>query len=143
MLSSLHWEAAFETTFPAGRRVLTVRVGEFDRDFIFTVTGNELVLDTFNFPNPFSEGTNIVYTLNLPVDSGKIEIYNVSGILVRTIDLPRSMLDASNYQRPHTVFWDGRDLVGDPVANGTYIYVIQVDQSGSSFDITGKSVKLE
>ena len=101
------------------------------------------MLDTFNFPNPFSEGTNIVYTLNLPVDSGKIEIYNVSGILVRTIDLPRSKLDAANYQQPHTVFWDGRDLVGDPVANGTYIYVILVDQGGSSFDIKGKSVKLE
>ena len=112
-------------------------------DFIFTVTGNELVIDAFNFPNPFREGTNIVYTLNLPVDSGRIDVFNVSGRLIRTLRIPGSMLDAASFLSPHSVYWDGRDLAGDPVANGTYIYVIQVNRGGSSITMKGKSVKLE
>lgn len=140
---SLHWETVFSRTFPSGRRVLSVHVGEYSKDFEFHVTGDDLVVEAFNFPNPFRDGTNIVYTLNLPVDAGTIEIYNVSGLLIRTLRLPGSKLDASNFLTPHSIYWNGRDMAGDPVANGTYIYVLKVDRGGSTVDIKGKSVKLE
>jgi len=140
---SLHWEAGFSHTFASGRRVFTIQVGEFTKDFEFNVTGNELVLDAFNFPNPFSGGTNFVYTLNLPGDAGTIEIFNISGTRIRTFKLTRERLIASNFQSPHSVYWDGRDLAGDRVANGTYLYVIQVERNGSSRSMTGKCVKLE
>lgn len=140
---SLRWEAEFTRTFPSGRRVLAVQVGEYSKDFEFTVSGDELVLEAFNFPNPFSGGTNIVYTLNLPVDAGRIEIFTVSGTKIRTITLPRDMLDAASFISPHSVYWDGRDLAGDRVANGTYLYVVQVERRGEGLNITGKCVKLE
>jgi hypothetical protein len=140
---SLRWEASFERTLPAGTRVFTIRAGEFSRDIVFTVTGDELVADAFNFPNPFRGETNIVYSLNLAADAGRINIYNVSGILVRSFVLTPHQLRAASFVSPHSIVWDGRDLVGDRVANGTYIYVLRIERGGRSVDITGKSVKLE
>jgi flagellar hook assembly protein FlgD len=78
----------------------------------------------------------------MPVDSGSIEIYNVSGVLIRTLDIPRYKLDAATYANPHSIYWDGRDMAGDLVANGTYIYVIRIEWAGSSLDVSGKSVRL-
>jgi hypothetical protein len=139
---SLAWETSFDRTFSAGSHLLTIRVGEFEKDFPFQVTGSGLVLDGFSFPNPFSEGTNIVYALNLPVDAGKIEIFNVSGRLIRSFRISRDKLDAATFANPHTVYWDGRDMAGDLVANGTYLYVIMVERNGEKVDLTGKSVRL-
>lgn len=139
----LDWVAVFDYTFASGSRVLTVKIGEFGKDFLFNVTGNELVLDAFAFPNPFSEGTNIVFTLNLPVESGNIDIYNVSGVRVRKLKLGPADFDAANYPRPHSVYWDGRDTAGDLVANGTYIYLLNVSRGGSDLSITGKCVRLK
>ncbi len=140
---SLHWKAEFPMSFHSGMQFLTVKVGEYSKDFVFTVIGNEFVLNAFNFPNPFQEGTNIVYALNLPADAGRIDIFNVSGRLVRTLAIQRSQLDAARYPKPHSIYWDGRDLAGDRVANGTYIYVVQMERGGASFNFKGKSVKLE
>jgi hypothetical protein len=140
---SLHWETVFGYSFAAGPRKLTVRVGEFEKDFLFTVSGNELVLDAFNFPNPFREGTNFIYTLNLPADAGSIEIFNISGHSIKRIDIPRWNLDAASFDSPHTIYWDGRDMAGDRIANGTYIYLVRVEKGGSTQTLKGKCVKLE
>jgi hypothetical protein len=141
-LDSLRWEAAFDWTFSSGSHLLTVQVGDYLKDFAFQVTGNELAAVAFNFPNPFRDGTNIVYTLNLPVDAGKIEIYNVSGRLIREFNIPLDKLDAATYAAPNSVYWDGRDMAGDLVANGTYLYVIVFERDGAKLEMTGKSVRL-
>ncbi|UCF04485.1 MAG: hypothetical protein JSV33_11165 [bacterium] len=140
---SLHWEAAFRYTFSAGDQKLTVKVGDFLKDFFFTVTGDQLEMESFAFPNPFSEGTNIVYTLNLPVEAGSIDIYNVSGTHIRRFELESRELDAALYPLPNSVYWDGRDSAGDRIANGTYIYFLQVVLGGTELTMTGKCVKLE
>jgi len=140
---SLHLEASFQRTLTSGLHVFTVRAGDFSRDFTFNVTGNGLVVDAFSFPNPFSRETNIVYSLNLAVEEVTVDIYTVSGLLIRTLDMPTDKLAPASLARPHSVLWDGRDLAGDRVANGAYIYVIHVRRSGETIDIKGKSVKLE
>ncbi len=142
-VDSLHWEAEFNVKLDSGTRIITVRTGEFSKNFVFSVTGDELVVNIFNFPNPFSDGTNIVFTFNLSVDAGMIRIYNVSGILVRSLRLYGALLGSSNFQAPGTVYWDGRDSAGDRVANGTYLYMINVARGGSNHTVTGKAVKLE
>jgi len=141
--NGLHWEAVFERTLKSGVHVFTVTSGDFTRDFTFNVTGGELVASAYSFPNPFSGGTNIVYTLNLPADNVSIDLYNVSGVLIRSLDLPPDRLNAAGSISPHSVLWDGRDVAGDRVANGTYIYVVRIERGGESIDIRGKSVKLE
>jgi hypothetical protein len=140
---STRWEAAFSENLAAGGHVLTVVVGDYEADYPFTVSGSGLVLDAFNFPNPFVDGTNICYSLNLPADSGIIRIFNVSGVLVKEIRMPRDRLGAASRGAPNTVWWDGRDFIGDRVANGTYIYVIDVEKDGRTISHTGKAVRLE
>lgn len=140
---STGWEARFTRTLAAGDHFLTVAVGEYKTDYPFTVGGSGLVMDAFNFPNPFDEGTNICYSLNIDADAGIIRIYNVSGILIREIVIPRSLLGAAPPGAPNAVWWDGRDMVGDRVANGTYIYMIYVEKDGGTVSFTGKAVRLE
>jgi hypothetical protein len=140
---SLHLEASFHRTLASGLHVFTVKSGDFSRDFTFAVTGTGLVVDAFSFPNPFSRETNIVYSLNLAAEDVTIDIYTVSGLLIRTLEMPADKLAPASLARPHSVLWDGRDLAGDRVGNGTYIYVVHVRRSGETADIKGTSVKLE
>ena len=140
---STAWQAKFTRTLAAGNHVLTVAVGDYETDYSFTVGGSGLVMDVFNFPNPFKNGTNICYSLNIDADEGIIRIYNVSGILIREIVIPRNLLGATPPDAPNSVWWDGRDLVGDRVANGTYIYMIDVEKDGGTVSYTGKAVHLE
>ena len=142
-LDSLRWEASFDRTLAAGTRVFTLTAGEFSRDIVFVVTGDDLAVEAFNFPNPFSGETNIVYSLNLAAEAGRIEIYNVSGIRIRSIPLTSERLRAASFISPHSIVWDGRDDAGDRVANGTYLYILHVERGGQGVDITGTSVKLE
>ncbi len=139
----LFWTAVFQRTFTSGLHVFTVTAGDFSRDISFDVTGDDLVASAFSLPNPFSRGTSIVYSVNLAVESVTIDIYNVSGVLIRSLAPPPGGLGPASFARPHAVLWDGCDLAGDRVANGTYLYVIHIRRSGESIDLEGKSVKLE
>ena len=76
------------------------------------------VTDVFNFPNPFSKGTNFVFQLSDPADI-VLDVYNVSGFLI----WHKTMLGLEGF---NSIFWDGRDLAGDIIANGTYIYQLDV-----------------
>jgi hypothetical protein len=141
----MRWQAAFWRTLVAGEHVFTVKAGDlFSRDILFVVTGNEIVVtNVFNIPNPFSNETYIQYELNISAESITIDIYNVSGVLIRSLPVPRDQLEPARFPYANAVLWDGRDLAGDRVANGTYIYVIHISRSGKTIDIKGKSVKLE
>jgi len=143
----MYWEAVFQLSgqkaLTSGLHVFTVSAGDFSRAISFNVTVNDLVASAFSIPNPFSGETSIVYTINLAVESVTIDIYNVSGVLIRSLDPPPAGLGPASYARPHAVLWDGRDLAGDRVANGTYIYVIHISGAGKTIDIKEKSVKLE
>ena len=76
-----------------------------------------------NFPNPFNPETWIPYQLNKATEVS-IQIYNVSGHLVRTLDLgwqpTGSYMTASS-----AAYWDGRNAVGERVASGIYFYTLQ------------------
>ena len=135
--------ASFTEKLAAGEHVLTVTAMDHDTSIDFIVGGSGLAVTAFNFPNPFVSGTNICYSLNLPADAGRIRIYNVSGVPVREIALPRDRLDSASPGAPNTVWWDGRDSTGDPVANGTYIYVLEIERDGESISRTGRAVRLE
>jgi hypothetical protein len=139
---STRWEARFTETLSAGAHTVSVRVGEYDAVFPFTVGGTGLVMEAFNMPNPFAEGTNILYSLNLPADGGRIMIFNVSGIMIREISLSRDQLGAAPPGAPNAVWWDGRDFAGDAVANGTYLYVIEIEKDGAGVSATGRAVRL-
>ncbi|UCF06738.1 MAG: type IX secretion system sortase PorU [bacterium] len=75
--------------------------------------------DVFNFPNPFSESTNFVFQLSSEADV-TLRIYTLSGVVVWAAVMAGS-------EGFNSIYWDGRDLAGDRLANGTYLYLLEVD----------------
>ena len=76
-----------------------------------------------NFPNPFNPETWIPYQLSQPTEVS-IQIYNVSGHLVRSLDL--GWQATGSYMTPSSAaYWDGRNAVGERVASGIYFYTLQ------------------
>ena len=75
-----------------------------------------------NYPNPFNPETWIPYQLATPADV-TLTIYSVEGALVRTLSLGH--LSAGLYQsRSRAAYWDGRNMMGEPVASGLYFYTL-------------------
>jgi hypothetical protein len=68
-----------------------------------------------NYPNPFSAGTTIKYSLAEAVEVS-IKVYNLSGQLVEVL--------VNEVQQPgnFTLNWDGKDENGKHMASGVYIY---------------------
>jgi hypothetical protein len=76
-----------------------------------------------NFRNLFNPETWIPYTLADDVDV-VISIYNLSGRLVRTLEL--GYQPAGSYMtKAEAAYWDGKDGSGEKVASGVYFYTLQ------------------
>lgn len=71
-----------------------------------------------NYPNPFNPSTTIRYTL-LAATRAQLTVYDALGRRVRT--LAAGPHEAGS----HSVFWDGRDDAGRPVASGVYVYQLR------------------
>ncbi len=68
-----------------------------------------------NYPNPFNPSTTISFSLPV-AGNAKVEIYNVLGALVAV------PFDGMATAGSTTVVWDGKDLNGQSVASGIYLY---------------------
>jgi hypothetical protein len=76
-----------------------------------------------NYPNPFNPETWIPYQLSEECHVS-IRIYEVSGKLVRTLNLGAK--DAGDYaSKDRSAYWDGRNDSGERVASGVYFYQLQ------------------
>lgn len=76
-----------------------------------------------NYPNPFNPSTTIPYVLEEDARV-LIRVYDVSGHLVRTLDLGRQKAGL-HAGRASAAYWDGTDDAGRPVASGVYFASIQ------------------
>ncbi len=80
-----------------------------------------------NYPNPFNPETWIPYDLAGDSDV-TIHIYNVRGETVRQLSLGYQR--AGSYRsQSRAAYWDGRNVVGEPVASGVYFYTLRVGRS--------------
>ena len=75
-----------------------------------------------NYPNPFNPETWIPY--HLATDAAVVlTIYDVRGVSVRALTLGHQ--SAGIYEsRGRSVYWDGRNESGEPVASGVYFYTL-------------------
>ena len=90
-----------------------------------------------NYPNPFNPETWIPYQLSEATEV-KIDIYNISGHLVRSLDL--GWQPTGSYMTPSSAaYWDGRNAIGERVASGIYFYTLQT----SDFTATRRMVILK
>jgi len=137
---SLSWIVTFQQTLSAGPHTLRLTAGS-SIEFLYQLVVSEVagLSDVLNYPNPFRDaGTHFMYSNQSEITDGSIDIYTVSGKRVRSIEIPST----SRFPGSNAVFWDGRDGAGDQLANGTYLYVIKVKQSGGSATVRGKLSKL-
>lgn len=99
----------------------------------FEVVNESTVTNFYAYPSPFSTSTRFVFTLTgseIP-DQIKIQIFTVSGKLVR--EITQDELGAIRIGNNISDYaWDGRDEFGDLLANGTYLYRVQIQHSNGS-----------
>jgi hypothetical protein len=82
-----------------------------------------------NYPNPFNPETNIVYVLE-EASNVRLAVFNAIGQRIRTLD--QGLKPAAR----HTVRWDGKDEIGNPVPGGMYLYRLDVGGSVQSRAMT-------
>ena len=115
--------------------VLNMKPAEgFEKD-AFAIPAESMLFQ--NMPNPFNPETWIPYQLAEDTDV-TIRIYNVTGKLVRTLDLGHK--DAGLYlSKDKAAYWNGKDSLGQKVASGVYFYTLQESGAGE-FKTTRKMI---
>ena len=99
---------------------------ETEIDFLVFDQNEDIVIENLlNYPNPFINFTEFWFNHNSsnPLNV-TIQIFTISGRLVKTINGITQSTSGSNFSRDFS--WDGRDDFGDKVAKGVYIYKINV-----------------
>lgn len=137
---SLSWIITFQKTLGAGQHELHIAAGPtIEFTYQLVVSSESGLEDVVNYPNPFRDsGTNFLFSNEVEITDGSIDVYTSSGKRVRSLEIPPS----SRLPGHNSVFWDGRDTAGDALANGTYLYVIKVQQRSGSATVRGKISKL-
>jgi len=80
-----------------------------------------VIRDVLNWPNPMEEYTEFFFDLSESAEWVQLQIFTLAGRLIKSFrseDIPIG--------RNRRFLWDGRDLDGDRVAQGVYIYKIFV-----------------
>jgi len=75
----------------------------------------------YNFPNPMAESTRFVFESGASGVDGVIRVFSSAG---RTVVHLRFRYNGGGQG---IVDWDGRDDAGDAMANGTYLYRVELD----------------
>ncbi|MBC8384512.1 MAG: T9SS type A sorting domain-containing protein [Candidatus Cloacimonetes bacterium] len=77
-----------------------------------------------NFPNPFSSSTTISFTTTNLHEDTRIEIYNIRGQRVKSLECI-NRVDAAVTRLLHSIIWDGKDDSNKSVNSGVYFYKIK------------------
>jgi len=87
------------------------------------------IVELFNVPNPFTEDTQFYYELSSEANQVSLDLFTLSGRKIHTFrDLP------GRKGENITDSWDGTDKWGDKLANGVYIYKLNVRTAMESAD---------
>jgi len=135
---STTWFIDFSRELAPGTHQMKVTVAgtEFLFDLVVSTTAG--LRDVLAVPNPFVEATRFIYTSDVEISEGAIEIFTTSGKRIRRLDIPPGARSPGR----NNVFWDGRDAAGGEVANGTYLFVVRVTQRDQSATVRGKLSRL-
>jgi hypothetical protein len=105
-------------------------------------TDNGFILNNLiNYPNPFTEQTNITAEHNRPDENLfiRISIYNMSGKIIKIIE---SSVTTTGYKLP-AITWDGNEDGGRRVGRGIYPYSVTVStEKGEIANASGRMVIL-
>lgn len=137
--------ALLPTSLPTGRNTLVASVadnlGNVGRDTLrveLFETGRADLLAVQPFPNPFRGRCAISFELTAP-GRVSLDLYTLSGRRLRHLE--RDCPEPGRF----AFDWDGRDAVGDEVANGTYLYRLvatYADNAARRREQTGALVRM-
>jgi len=131
------WLASFRQDLPDGAHEIVLFVGEGEFPFTVVVGTRAGLFDLIAFPNPFEDEVDFVFTNEVAITGGAIDVFTVSGKKVAHIEVaPGARAPGQNAVR-----WDGRTFDGDEVANGVYLFVASVEQDGRKTMQRGKLVR--
>jgi hypothetical protein len=123
---------------PVGKHLVKVKawdvfnnMGEGSTEFIVASDDKMALAQVLNYPNPFTTHTEFMFEHNLPGQELEvlIQIYSVSGKLVKTISSDLSSAENDGY-RVRGIDWDGLDEYGDRLGRGVYVYKVTVRATG-------------
>jgi hypothetical protein len=101
----------------------------------FEVVNEASITNFYPYPNPFSTSTRFIFTLTgseVP-EKVKILIMTISGKIVR--EITQDELGPIRIGHNITSFaWDGKDEFGDQLANGVYLYRVDVQAGGRTME---------
>ena len=130
----------------AGEHSVTVKVWDIFNNsteatlhFRVLTSGNFVMQNARNYPNPFISATRIVYDHNQQGNEVelKAEIFSLTGQLV-------SVLEETSFEQGTTstpLIWNGCNSLGNPVSPGMYFYTLTASTSaGLQGRITGKLI---
>lgn len=111
------------------------RAGAEDYKVNFEVVNKSTLTHFYPYPNPFSTKMHFVFTLTgaeVP-DDIRIQIMTITGKIVRTIT--KDELGPIRIGDNVTDFtWDGTDEYGDKLANGVYLYKVDIRDNQLNFE---------
>jgi hypothetical protein len=99
----------------------------------FKVINETTVSNFYPYPNPFSTNTRFVFTLTGDIpEQIRIQIMTITGKVVKT--LYKEDLGALRIGTNMTEYaWDGTDEFGDKLANGVYLYKVDIRSQGKEY----------
>ena len=111
--------------------------GSADIEFQVLSSDDVFIEKVFNYPNPFNTRTRFQFEtnyINLPLDI-TIQIQSISGKVVKTI---QQRITPGGF-RIDDIEWDGRDDLGNLLANGVYLYRVGLYSSTKEIILSQKS----
>jgi hypothetical protein len=134
------WLVNFQAELSDGQHALRVLVdGGLMVEYALVVSSALGLQHVINYPNPFSDNTQFVFTNEVEISDGTIEIFTTSGRKVARLKIPPD----ARLPGQNSVLWDGRDFAHDEVANGVYLYIVTVEQKGKRSTIRGKMSRIK
>ena len=101
-----------------------------------TETDNDQLLSSniicSNYPNPFNSSATISFSCHRDAENTEINIYNIKGQKVKTLDCIRQLPDAKATRSLYSKTWNGKDDNNKPVSSGIYFYKLKSGQKSST-----------
>ncbi len=105
----------------------------------FKVINENTVTNFYPYPNPFSTSTKFVFTLTGEIpDQIRVQILTITGKVVKTL-FKEDLGNLRIGQNITDYAWDGTDEFGDQLANGVYLYKVDVKTANKDYEHSSTS----
>jgi hypothetical protein len=122
------------TLIVQGKDVTGNESGKQPYQINFKVINENTVTNFYPYPNPFSTNTRFVFTLTGEIpDQIRVQIMTITGKVVKTL-FKEDLGNLRIGQNLTEYAWNGTDEFGDTLANGVYLYKVDIKSSGKDYE---------